>query len=263
MERFSIVIPTWRNLDYLDVAYRGIRRNSSADHEIIVFFNEFDETCADWLEGKTVLHDEADANLGLCPAVNRAAAMATTGYVCYMNDDMYPLPGWDSALFAYLGIADKLWISGTAVEPGKATACYIGECDYGTSPDSFEEDRLLREFARLKRPYNMVSTWTPTLLSKTDWDAIGGFDETYFPGNGSDPDLAMQMYEYGCRHFIGVGSSLVYHFSRATTARFDGAEIMDPKRYFREKWGMSWRHFLNRVVRRNSVITPELLRKNA
>jgi len=107
----------------------------------------------------------------------------------------------------------------------------------------------------------MVSTWTPTLLSKTDWDAIGGLDETYFPGNGSDPDLAMKMYDYGCRHFIGVGASLVYHFSRVTTARFDSAEAMDPKLHFRRKWGISWKHFFDRVIRRDSVITPNLLRR--
>lgn len=263
MERFSIVIPTWRNLEYLELAYRGIRRNSNADHEIIVFFNEFDAACARWLEGKQVLHDRAESNLGVCPAVNRGAALATTNYVCYMNDDMYPLPGWDSALAAYLGIAERLWLSGTAVEAGQAAACYIGGCDYGDAPATFEEERLLREFCRLKRPYNLVSTWTPTLLSKSDWDAVGGFDEAYFPGNGSDPDLAMKMHQNGCRHFIGVGTSLVYHFSRATTARFDGAPAMDPKRYFQQKWDMSWKHFLNRVIRRDSVITPDVLRKLA
>ena len=254
MKPFSIVIPTWRNLPFLDLAYRGLTRNSATEHEIIVFFNEMDEACERWAEGKAIRHTGSPENLGVCGAVNRAAGMATTDTICFLNDDMYALPEWDTALEAHCGLADPLWLSGTAVEAGQAATCYIGGQDYGSTPDDFEEERLLCEYRRLKRPYNMVSTWTPILLARRDWDAVGGFDEAYFPGNGSDPDLAMKMYQHGCRHFIGVGTSLVYHFSRTTIARFDRAAAMDPKAYFKQKWGMSWRRFLRRVIRRDSVI---------
>lgn len=261
MKRFSVIVPTWKNLEYLDLCYRGLTRNSAVEHEMIVFFNEVDEACERWAGGKRVRWMGAESNLGVCPAVNRGAALATTDYICFMNDDMYPLPDWDTALAAHLGLADKLWLSGTAVEAGEAAACYIGGHDYGGTPADFDEERLLRECAGIKRPYNVVSTWTPTLLSRRDWDAIGGMDEAYFPGNGSDPDLAMKMYRYGCRHFIGVGTSLVYHFSRKTIGRFDGAKQMDAKAYFKRKWGMSWRRFLGRVIRRDDTITRELLKR--
>jgi hypothetical protein len=36
---------------------------------------------------------------------------------------------------------------------------------------------------------------------------------------------------------------------------------MDPRAHFKRKWGMSWKRFLNRVIRRDSVITPALLRR--
>ena len=106
----------------------------------------------------------------------------------------------------------------------------------------------------------MVSTWTPTVIPRANWEAVGGFDEAYFPGNGSDPDLAMKMYQHGCRHFIGVGTSLVYHFSRRTTARFDAGPKLDDKRYFKQKWGLSRDRFLKRMLHRDEVITPRLLR---
>jgi len=260
--RFSIVIPTWKNIEYLDVAYRGLRRNSAAHHEIIVFFNEFDSACSDWVGDKDVLYDQSDTNLGVCGAVNRAAERATTQYLCFMNDDMYALPGWDTAFAAHLDLASPLWLSGTAIEPGVSTPCYIGNRDYGHTPETFDEEKLLREHASLKRPYNVVSTWSPTLWPLRDWQAAGGFDEKYFPGNGSDPDLAMAFYKRGCRHFIGVGTSLVYHFSRITTSRFDERrDLVNPKAYFKQKWGMSWRHFFKHVLYRDKVITDDLLRK--
>lgn len=254
----SIVIPTWKNLAYLDLAYRGIRRNSACDHEVIVFFNEIDDECRGWAERNGLKYDGAERNLGVCPAVNRGVAMASHDFVCFMNDDMYPLPGWDVELERCFHVADKIWLSGTAVEAGKAAECYIGGHDYGSSPSDFREEDLLAECQSLQRDYNVVSTWTPIVMRRRDWDAVGGFDEKYFPGNGSDPDLAMKMYDYGCRHFLGVGRSLVYHFSRSSIRRFDNADVMDPKKYFKKKWGMSWKKFLNKIIYRGQMITPEL-----
>lgn len=251
----SIIIPTWRNLQYLDLAYRGIMRNSACSHEIIVFFNEMDDECRSWAEGKNLKYEGDSSNLGVCGAVNRGVDQASHEFICFMNDDMYPLPGWDTALAGYFDVADKVWLSGTAVEAGRASDCYIGGCDYGHSPSDFREEDIITDAVRLRRPYNVVSTWTPIVMKKRDWDAVGGFDEAYFPGNGSDPDLAMKMYEYGCRHFIGVGASLVYHFSRRSIGRFDDADVMDPRKYFKQKWGMNWSRFLKKVIRRGSRIS--------
>lgn len=257
--RFSVIVPTWKNLAYLDLAYRGLVRNSAAAHQVIVFFNEFDRDCEQWLEGKQVIHAKSGRNLGVCEAVNQAARLADTEWLCYLNDDMYVLPEWDLAFAPYLEMADKVWLSGTAIEAGKSTPCYIGGHDYGATPETFQERRLLMECNRLRRPYNVISTWTPTVIARRHWEAIGGFDEGYFPGNGSDPDLAMKMYRYGCRHFIGVGTSLVYHFSRRTIARFDDVAGDNPKQRFQRKWGMSWNRFFERVLHRDQVITPQVL----
>ena len=255
---FSIVIPTWNNLPYLELAVRGLARNSAIGHEIIVFFNEMNEECERWAAGKGIRYLGAETNLGVCGAVNRAAALASNEFVCFINDDMYPLPGWDAELMRYADAADKIWLSGTAVEAGEAAACYIGGHDYGSAPEDFRESDLLAECESMKRDYNVVSTWTPIVIKKRDWDAIGGFDESYFPGNGSDPDLAMKMYDYGCRHFIGVGTSLVYHFSRTSIRRFDDANVMDAKKYFKKKWGIPWKRFLKKVLHRGEKLTPEL-----
>lgn len=261
MKRISIIIPTWKNVALIDLIYRALKRNSAVNHEIIVFFNECGEAERQWRSGKDITSDSSETNLGVCAAFNRAAKLATGDYICYMNDDMYPLPGWDVALEPYMGMADKLWLSSTPIEPHKANPCAIGCRDYGDSPANFRETDLLRDFEKLKRPYNMVSTWTPFVIPRANWEAIGGFDEAYFPGSGSDPDLAMKMFQHGCRLFIGAGSSLVYHFARQSISRYDKQGSMDPRRYFKQKWGMSWRQFLNSVLYRGEVITPRILEK--
>ena len=118
MKKFSVIIPSWKNIALLDLVYKGLQRNSVIAHEIIVFFNEYGAEEKAWAAGKAVISDASPVNLGVCAAVNRAAKLATTDYICYMNDDMYPLPGWDVSLQPYLDLSDKVWISSTPVEPG-------------------------------------------------------------------------------------------------------------------------------------------------
>ena len=37
---FSIIIPTFNNLDYLKLCLESLKKNSNFNHEIIVFVNE-------------------------------------------------------------------------------------------------------------------------------------------------------------------------------------------------------------------------------
>lgn len=261
MEPFSIIIPTWKNLKYLNLAYESIRKNSAVKHEIIIFFNEITEECIKWASEKPdIKYLGAEKNLGVCKAINSAAAIATCNYILFLNDDMYALPCWDMGFYPFLNSSEIIWLSGTAIERGKAADCYIGGQDYGSSPDNFEEERLLKEYKKFIRPYNVISTWTPILISKYDWNLIGGFDERYFPGYGSDPDLAMKMFNHGCRKFIGVGTSLFYHFSRTTIQRFDHTDAEEKaKKFFKEKWKISWRKFIKKMIYRGKIITPSLL----
>ena len=48
----------------------------------------------DWVREQNIEHTASPANIGICHAVNWAAARSTREYVVYMNDDMYCCPGW-------------------------------------------------------------------------------------------------------------------------------------------------------------------------
>ena len=46
---FSIIIPTFNNLEYLKLCLKSILKNSKFDHEIIVHINEGNDGC--WNNG--------------------------------------------------------------------------------------------------------------------------------------------------------------------------------------------------------------------
>jgi len=116
---FSIIIPTWNNLAYLQWVVESIRRNSTHEHQIIVHVNDGSDGTLAWVRNEGIEHTASPANIGICHAVNLAAARATRDYVVYMNDDMYCCPGWDDALARRIPQmpSDLFMLSGTMIEP--------------------------------------------------------------------------------------------------------------------------------------------------
>ena len=87
--KFSIIIPTLNNLDYLELCIKNIRKNSSYDHEIIVHNNGDKEPSKTFLDDQRVIYSKTDYNAGICEGVNRGAKIATTDYIVYAHDDFY------------------------------------------------------------------------------------------------------------------------------------------------------------------------------
>ena len=97
--KFSIVIPTYNNFNYLKLCIDSIIKNSSFNHEIIIHINGIDKLSEDYIKKNNYLYTSTQKNVGLCTGVNMAAKKSTTDYIMYAHDDMYFLPKWDVYLF--------------------------------------------------------------------------------------------------------------------------------------------------------------------
>jgi GT2 family glycosyltransferase len=246
---FSIVIPTWNNLAYLKLCVRSIRQNSAFAHQIIVHVNDGQDGSAEWIRQSGLDASFSDDNIGICFAVNEAAALARHDYIVYMNDDMYALPGWDTALHERISRmpSDLFMLSGTMVEPVYSKNACVVVADFGRDADTFREQALLEAAPTLRRSDWLGSTWPPTLVHRRWWARVGGYSTELSPGMSSDNDFSMKMWHAGCRIFLGAGDSLVYHFQCKSTGK---VIKNDGGRQFLQKWGMSQstfdRHFLHR-----------------
>ena len=95
---FSIIIPTVNNLNYLKLAIRSLKINSSFSHEIIVHINGNDNETLNYLKKIDIKFTQSENNIGLCSGVNIASKLISKNYVVYAHDDMYFLPNWDGEL---------------------------------------------------------------------------------------------------------------------------------------------------------------------
>ena len=249
---FSILIPTWNNLDLLRLCVRSIRQNSAFEHQIIVHVNDGSDGTLDWVRAEGLDHTHSADNVGICLAVNEAAMLARHDYIVYLNDDMYCCPGWDRALADKLGQlgTDLFLLSGTMIEPrDTGNPCVIVR-DYGSDAANFNEPQLLEDLPQLHKSDWFGATWPPTLVHRKWWFKVGGYSSELSPGMSSDNDFSMKLWHAGCRIFLGIGASRVYHFQCKSTGK---VVKNNGPRQFLHKWGMRQSVFDRFYLRRGQV----------
>tara|TARA_B100000900_G_scaffold342429_1_gene305828 strand:+ start:161 stop:1012 length:852 start_codon:yes stop_codon:yes gene_type:complete len=236
---FSIIIPTFNNLEYLKLCLESLKKNSAYNHEIIIHINEGKDGTLSYLKTCNYKTTFSEKNSGVCVAFNEAAKKATKNFIVLAHDDMYFCPGWDDVFTKEL---DKIpnntdfFLSGTMVQPFDSYLMF----DCGNTLEDFDEEKLLQNVNQLKFEDFQGTHWQPSLVPKSTWDKAGGFSEEFSPGLGSDPDFNMKLWNMGVRLFKGLGKSRVYHFSSISLRKKawnNGAKI------FLLKWGMSIKFF--------------------
>jgi glycosyltransferase involved in cell wall biosynthesis len=234
---FSIIIPTWNNLEMLKLCVEAIRQHSVYEHEIILHINEGADGTEKWANTEGVIFTKSSENIGICKAMNLAFGKATKNYILYLNDDMYVLPDWDKYLVEEVKtLGNQLFmLSSTLIEPTTVDYPCMIHGDYGRDVENFQKEKLLAEYKSFEIKDWYGSSWPPLVISRKAWLLIGGFSIEFSPGMYSDPDLSMKMWHAGCRIFKGLGKSRVYHFQSRSTGRI---KKNDGRTQFMKKWGI-------------------------
>ena len=259
---FSIIIPTFNNLDYLKVCIDSIKKNSKFNHEIILHINSGSDGSLEYVKNKKYTYTYTKENVGLCTSVNLAAKKSTTKFIVYAHDDMYFCPGWDVAFEKEVkNSKNNLYlISGTMIE---ANSGHL-QLNCGVEFSNFNEKKLLTEFNNIDYYDFQGTTWCPQLIHKETWEKVGGLSEEFNPGIGSDPDLNMKLWMFGVRVFKGLSDCRVYHFGSITLRKKKNFKRNRGSDIFLKKWGISIDFFLKYYLngnyfKNNKIFTNEYL----
>jgi len=253
---FSILIPSWNNLDCLKLCIDSIQKNSRYKHQIIVHVNEGIDGSLKWIKEEKIDFSYSKENIGICFALNLASSLVTTPYIVYFNDDMYACPDWDYFLYEEIKAQknDFFFLSSTLIEPAYSkNLCTISPFNFGDNPQNFQEKELLLRFKFFKKKDWNGATWPPNLVPKKLWDMVGGYSIEFSPGMYSDPDFSMKLWRLGVRNFKGVGSSRIYHFMSKSTKKINNKFLNNGRALFQNKWGISSNIFTSHYLRRGQV----------
>ena len=258
---FSIIIPTFNNLQYLKVCISSIKKNSKFNHEIIPHINEGTDGTEEYLIKENIKYTKTDYNSGICEGMNKAAKKSTTDYILYAHDDFYFCPNWDTVLLKEVKKIshNKFYLSGIMMNNGPL------KFDCGNTLEEFNESKLLNNFEKYNHYDFQGSTWAPHLIHRDLWEKVGGFSEEYFPGTGSDPDLNMKLWQEGVRIFKGINNFKVYHFGSIVTRKYKDHPTIKTEsgsrggKIFLLKWGMSINFFKRFFLNSDKLYNGELV----
>ena len=254
---FSIIIPSWNNLEMLKLCVDSIYKNSKFEHQIIIHINEGNDGTLDWVKDKQLDYTYSAQNAGVCYALNAMDSLVQTKYILFLNDDMYVCPDWDLHLWNEVKqTTHELWyFSGTMIEPNASSnKCNLAPYDFGKDTASFKEQELLTFCKTTHRKDWYGASWPPSLVSTKLWNKVGGYSEEFSPGMYSDPDFSMKLWQAGVRDFRGIAASMVYHFQSKSTGR---VQKNDGRKQFAAKWGIPASFFYQSMLQMGKDYNPK------
>ena len=227
--KVSIIIPVFNKVEYTQKCLTAIFRNTEKNaYEIVVVDNASTDGTARYLKG---LGDEVNIltnreNLGFAKACNQGAAIASSEYLLFLNNDTEPKPKWLEPLVKILDGSGSIAAVGSKLLFPDGTIQHAGIViiDDRKLPDPlvarhayYQEPSNLPEVNRL-RTYQAL-TAACLLVKRTAFEQVGGFDEGYWNGY-EDIDLCFKIQEKGWLMVYQPESVAAHYESKSGAERF-------------------------------------------
>ena len=238
---FSILIPTLNNIEYLKICIDSIKKNSNFNHEILVHSNNSTDKTSSYLKQNSIKEIKSTNNYGLCTALNELAKEAKNDYLLFLHDDMYICPKWDIVLINEIKSFDhnNFYLSGIMIERTNGHINY----NFGNTYQDFDEKNLLKKYMSFSHKNIQGTDKNPSLVHKNLWNKVGGMSEEFNPGDASDPDFILKLWNLNVRIFKGLSDFRVYHFGSLTTRKNKDISLNNGSRIFLNKWGITYKFF--------------------
>ncbi len=233
----TFTLSTFNTLNYLKLAIQSVRENSYyKDAPFIIHAENCTDGTNEWLlENKDkynleIYIEQNKIPRGIGGGMNFCASKVKTKYIGFLSSDFYMAENWDQEL---VNICEsnpdkKLWTFSHRIEPdifsdpnSRPGTLKVPVDAFGEMHDNFDETSFLqwsKEFSEMNDIQIRKSEGVSGVISKIDWDYIGGNDDRFAPMYWEDADIFIRMLNEGY-DFVISSKSVLYHFA-SRTSRF-------------------------------------------
>jgi len=239
--KFTFLIPTINNCNHLKICISSIKRNSKFNHQILVHSNNSVDETSNYLKSQSIYEMKSDQNYGLCTALNNLVKKAENDFLIFIHDDMYLCPGWEDVLINEINSHKdyNFYLSGVMIEKINGHINY----NFGDDYSNFDETKLLKMYNEFKLEDIQGADKNPSVVHINLWKKVGGLSEEFNPGDGSDHDFVLKLWNIGIRIFKGLSNFRVYHFGSMTTRKNKNINLNKGGKIFLNKWGFTYKFF--------------------
>jgi len=246
----SIIIPTYRNPEYLDICLKSCIEQQHNKNQIIVavdgFIDESKEVLDKYKDDINIL--DLRENQGMQTALNLGVMNAINEIIFVVNDDNVFSKDFDLEIESQLKERNVLTLN--QIEPEGPGIFNFPVKDLGRTPEEFKYDEFIKyEQSIRKNELTIDGGIFPFAMYKKYYMAVGGFDVMYKSPFICDWDFFLKL------DLIGLGftrshNAHLYHFGSTATKngkegdRFKATET-PAAQVFMYKWGIPPQLFKN------------------
>jgi len=244
----SVIIPTYKEPEVLDVCLRSAIEGQACNNQIIVVVDGFYEV------NKEVLDKYKDSieilnleeNVGLCRATNLGVYNAEFNKILIVNDDNVFPCNWDLKLAE--SYQPNSVVAPNQIEPIPSMFRQFYIKNLGRDPKTFDLQAFWDyECSVLEDKVEETGSTLPIFMSKVDYLRVGGWDESYPGAWVVDWEFFLKcelsgmkmIRSYKCNfyHFVSVGTEATPEEKQNKAVKEQACH-----EYFRYKWGQYAKH---------------------
>jgi len=246
----SVIIPTYKSPDSLNLCLRSAIEGQQINNQIIVVVDGLYDVNKEVLEkwGKYIDVLSLEENVGTCRGTNLGVFNAQYDKILIVNDDNVFPQHWDTTLLEEW--EDGAVISPNQIEPYPSIFKQFIIKDLGRDPKTFDLEVFWRfdyHSSSGDKEEECGSTF-PIFMNKYDFLKIGGFDESYPSPSGfvADWEFFMKCSMNGLK-MLRTWNCHFYHFVSLSTKTPEQLEIsrqyeQNCHEYAKYKWGNYIKH---------------------
>jgi GT2 family glycosyltransferase len=240
----SVIIPTYKSPEMLDLCLRSCIEGQVDKNQIIVVVDGFYDINKDVLEkyAKSIEILTLDDNVGLCRGTNLGVYNAKYERILIVNDDNVFPQHWDKILNYDFKLNSV--ISPNQIEPTPSMFSQFIIEDLGRDIKTFDLDKFWQFDYHVASGDKIDETGStlPIFMSKVDYLRVGGWDENYQDGMVADWDFFLKCQLSGLK-MLRTYNSHFYHFASVSVNgdKRRNAEVQGHE-YAKYKWGSYIKH---------------------
>jgi GT2 family glycosyltransferase len=236
-KKVSFIIPIFNNLKESKQMLASLIASlpKKLEFEIVIINDSSYEEGVDlWLNSlnyKDIKVLSNSENLGYAKTNNIAAMTATGEFLVFLNSDLLFKTKWFESMYDLInnetlniGIVGNVQYEAASLKLDHAGICVTKDAKIS---------HIKEIDNKLKQKNCFATTAACCLIRKSDFIAIGRFDEKFING-GEDIDLCMAMKKFGKRIYISLDSKIQHHISLSRDKKNIQNEINS--RLFFSKW---------------------------
>jgi GT2 family glycosyltransferase len=222
----SLIIPSWNGERFIAACLRSLCSSTDSPIEIIVVDNgSQDHTTAlaqNFAEVKLIANAD---NLGFAHAINQGLHAATGEVLVLLNQDIVAHPGWLEAVLQRLQRQPSAGIVGCKLLYPDGSVQHAG----GYLAQPMCEGRHYRDDAE-SNSIDFV-TGAAFAIRRACWQAIGDFDERFYPVYFEDVDFCLRAKQAGFGVVYEKNAVLTHYESQSRGDNFGHAVTFHAQRF--------------------------------